>query len=217
MTSGLEWTHRHHEQLQDHWWWRPGWKVGTRFYAWHITVDDQPGLHELVDIYQAELAVVPGLDLIPREWLHLTMQGVGFVEDVPVERLDAILEAARNRLGKIDPVVAHFERPVVTAEAVIMPPNPLEPFDQLRTAVRSAIGDVVGPDAVTENADDYRPHVSLAYFNAERPAHFAVQAVSRVEGAPAETTIRAVSLIEMHRDNRMYEWRTIESVALGKR
>lgn len=215
MTSRPEWTHRHHEQLRDHWWWRPGWKVGTRFYAWHITVDDQPGLHELVDAYQAELRGVDGLDLIPREWLHLTMQGVGFVEDVRPERLEAIVAAARHRLGQIAPVVAHFGRPVVTAEAVIVPPTPLEPFDALRTAVRAAIGDVLG--AVTENADDFRPHISLAYANAEGPAHSAVQAVSKIEAVPAETTIRAVSLIEMHRDNRMYEWQTIDSIPLGKR
>ena len=39
MTSAPDWTHKHADQLTDHWWWRPGWKVGTRFYAWHINTD----------------------------------------------------------------------------------------------------------------------------------------------------------------------------------
>ncbi|MFC0628285.1 2'-5' RNA ligase family protein [Kribbella deserti] len=217
MTSSPEWTHRHHEELRDHWWWRPGWKIGTRFYAWHITVDDQPGLHELAERYQAELATVPGLDLIPRDWLHLTMQGDGFVEDVPPEQVEAILAAARNRLGEIAAFEAHFGRPVVTAEAIILPPDPVEPFDQLRTAVRAAIGDALGPTAVPEEANGYRPHISLAYVNAQQPAANAIQAIERVTAGAARTSIRTVSLIEMHRDNRMYEWRTVEAVRLANR
>jgi hypothetical protein len=28
------------DELANHWWWRPGWQVGTRFYTWHVTVAD---------------------------------------------------------------------------------------------------------------------------------------------------------------------------------
>lgn len=36
-----------------------------------------------------------------------------------------------------------------------------------------------------------------------------------VTADPTNLTINAVSLIETHRDNRMYEWRTVEAVPLG--
>lgn len=41
--------------------------MGTRFYAWHVTLDGQGGLHALADKYVDALAAVPTLDVIPRE------------------------------------------------------------------------------------------------------------------------------------------------------
>jgi len=35
------------EQMIDHWWWRPGWSVGRKFYTWHLTFADQPQAHRL--------------------------------------------------------------------------------------------------------------------------------------------------------------------------
>ncbi len=211
------WGYRHADELVDHWWWRPGWGVGTRFFAWHVnTFEDPAPLHRLVTQYQGELSTVPGLDLIPLEWLHLTMQGVGFVEDVPPARVDALLGAARVRLGELEPAKVRFHRPVVAREAVLLPSDPLEPLQTIRYAVRAAIADVFGADGVPEDADGYRPHISLAYANAPQPARAAVAAVDRVAPAPADLTVNAVSLIEMHRDNRMYEWRTVEVVTLGR-
>ncbi|MDT5026262.1 MAG: hypothetical protein QOE61_2688, partial [Micromonosporaceae bacterium] len=32
----------HTDDLRDHWYWRPGWSVGRRFYTWHLTFADQP-------------------------------------------------------------------------------------------------------------------------------------------------------------------------------
>ncbi|RZT20125.1 2'-5' RNA ligase superfamily protein [Kribbella sp. VKM Ac-2569] len=188
-----------------------------RFYAWHInTFEDPAPLHRLVTQYQAELSTVPGLDLIPLEWLHLTMQGVGFVEDVPPARVDALLGAARARLRELEPAKVRLHRPVVAREAILLPSDPLEPPQTIRYAVRAAIADVFGADGVPEGAEGYRPHISLAYANTPQPARAALAAVIRVVPAPADLTVNAVSLIEMHRDNRMYEWRIIEVVPLGR-
>ncbi|WP_197523346.1 hypothetical protein [Actinokineospora pegani] len=37
--------------MRDHWWWRPGWKVGRSFYTWHFTFADQPQVAELLARY----------------------------------------------------------------------------------------------------------------------------------------------------------------------
>ncbi|MFK4083348.1 2'-5' RNA ligase family protein [Kribbella sp. NPDC020789] len=217
MTSSPEWTYRHADELVDHWWWRPGWQVGTRFYAWHInTFEDAVPLHSLAAQYQAELSTVAGLDMIPRQWLHMTMQGVGFVEDVSSAQVDALLAAARARLGEVEPVRARFQRPVVRPEAVILPPEPVEPIQQIRYVVRAAIADVFGADGVPEAAEGYLPHISVAYVSTPQSAAPTLEAISRVTPDPVDLTVRAVSLIEMHRDNRMYEWQTIEAVPLGQ-
>jgi hypothetical protein len=64
-------------RMRDHWWWR----VGRHLYTWHVTFEGQTDLHRLVRAYQARLDL-PGLDLVPVAWLHLTMQGVGFTDEV---------------------------------------------------------------------------------------------------------------------------------------
>jgi 2'-5' RNA ligase len=216
VTSANEWTYKHADQLTDHWWWRPGWKVGTRFYAWHInTFEDAAPLHRLAALYQAELSSVPGLDMIPQQWLHLTMQGVGFVEDVSTSQIDALLSAARSRLSELQPLKVRLQRPVIRPEAIALAPDPVEPVQEIRHTVRAAIADVFGPDGVPDNADGYQPHISLAYVSIPQPVVPTLEAINRVTAAPADLTINAVSLIEMHRDNRMYEWRTIEAVPLG--
>jgi hypothetical protein len=56
----------HADHVRNHWWWRPGWRQGRRFYTRHLTFDDQPQLHALVDAYRDSFAQLPGLDLIPR-------------------------------------------------------------------------------------------------------------------------------------------------------
>lgn len=213
VTSGDERDRGHGGELVDHWWWRPGWGVGRRFYAWHVNGFGE-ALHRLVGVYQRELSTVAGLDLIPGEWLHLTMQGVGFVEDVLPRQVDALRAAARRRLGDLDTVTVRLHRPVVHPEAVLLPAVPDGPLQTIRYAVRAAIGDVFG--AVPENADGYHPHISLAYSNADQPAAPILEALDRATPAPVDLTIGSVSLIELHRDNRLYEWQTVERIPLGR-
>jgi hypothetical protein len=34
----------HADAVRRHWYWRPGWGVGTRFHTWHITLEAQSAL-----------------------------------------------------------------------------------------------------------------------------------------------------------------------------
>jgi 2'-5' RNA ligase len=216
MFESTERTQRHATELRDHWWWRPGWHVGTRFYAWHITFDDAPDLHQLADFWQDRLRAFDYLDLIPHRWLHLTMQGIGMVEDVPDETRDRIVAAVRQRLAELSPVHVTFHRPVVRAEAIAMPPNPSSAVDAIRRAVRAGMAEIIGTNALPERADGFQPHVSLAYVNRRQSASAVVEAIENAdEPAEAASPITHASLIEMHRDNRMYEWRTIASPQIG--
>ena len=85
-------------RMADHWWWRPGWQPGRRMYTWHFTFDGQPAVHDLAAAYQARLAGLPDLDMIPARWLHLTTQGVGFTDEVTDSETDALLAATEKRL-----------------------------------------------------------------------------------------------------------------------
>lgn len=89
--------------MRDHWWWRPGWRVGRSFYTWHITFADQPAAHRLVDHYARVLDGLPTLDRVPLRWLHLTMQGLGFTDEVGHDDVEQIVHATRAHIAQLAP------------------------------------------------------------------------------------------------------------------
>ena len=136
--------------VRNHWWWRPGWRTGRHFYACHLTLDNQPQLRELVRHYQDALAHLPGLDLIPAQWLHITMQGIGFADEISAADLAAVTERLGKQLRAVEPPVATFHRPTIRSEAVLLKAEPPEPLYQLRLAMYDAIAAVLGPAKFSE-------------------------------------------------------------------
>jgi 2'-5' RNA ligase len=204
-----------HDAMTDHWWWRPGWRVGTRFYAWHITQDDQPEVCDLAQRYRAAVSTIETLDPVPDEWLHMTMQGVGHVEDINIAALDFVTLRVADRLRALAPVTTSYQRADITSEAVILAPDDHEAFAEVRRAIRAGITDALG--ACPESEDGFRAHVSVAYGNAAADVAPIREALDRAElAAPSTTTYTKVSLIRMHRDQRMYEWDVIREVPLGE-
>ncbi|MFF5233652.1 2'-5' RNA ligase family protein [Dactylosporangium sp. NPDC000521] len=205
----------HAAEVRDHWYWRPGWGVGSRFYTWHITFSDQPSAAALADQYRDVLSPQPSLDIIPIEWLHLTMQGIGFVDQVPPADVDAIVEAARVRCAKLSPLQLTIGTPHVDSESIQIAVQPAEPVRQLRSAIRASIADVWGDDRVPEAAEPYNPHMSLAYVNAPGPGAPLVQMLDNAPQIKADALIRSCQLIVLNRDEGMYVWEPYATVALG--
>ncbi len=197
--------------MADHWWWRPGWQPGARFLTWHLTFENAPQVHRIAADYRRILADVPGLDLVPDQWLHLTMQGLGFAQDVV--DVAAIVDAARVRLAEIPAFDVSFDRPAVTPEAIRWEAAPGEPVAAVRTAIREAIADV-WPE-VPEKADGFGPHISIAYSGSDGPAAPVLAAIAAAPSAPATARITHADLILLNRDHRMYEWEPVASVPLG--
>lgn len=200
------------DRMANHWWWRPGWRVGRRMYTWHVTFDDKPAIHDLAAKYQAKLAGLPGLDLIPARWLHLTTQGVGFTDEVSDSDVDAIVGATRTRLSALAPIAATLGPVTVTPEAILLDVAPLPLLRRLREELRAAIIDVLGPQRLME-PEDWTPHVSVAYSNSTAPAAEYVAAVA--DGETENALIDRVQLIVLGRDQHMYEWTTRADVPLG--
>lgn len=202
-------------EMTNHWWWRPGWQVGTRFYAWHITLDGQDELHSLIDTYQDALKPFPTLDLIPRQWRHITLQGLGHVEDVSDQQRDEAVQAVAERLARLGPIDSTFERAVIFREAIALPPSNPDVYADLRREIRSGISDAWG--WCPESTNGFRAHTSVAYSNDVAPARKVRIALdSGRPTTPAASTFREVSLISMHRDARMYQWSHSRAIALAK-
>lgn len=199
-------------ELMNHWWWRPGWREGRRFYTWHLTFQDAPEVHRLAADYRRALAPVPGLTLVPDQWLHLTMQGLGFVGEVKERDVDAIVALAAVHLTDVQPFELLLTRPTITPEAIRWDPDSTGPA-AVRDAIRAAIGQVW--PQVPEPAKDFGAHLTIAYSSADGPDTAVRAALDAVNVPPATARITAAELIVLNRDHRMYEWTTRARVPLG--
>jgi hypothetical protein len=205
--------------VRDHWWWRPGWAPGRHFYACHLTFEDQPSVQQLVLDYQAALAGLGGLDLIPGRWLHLTMQGIGFTDQISEDEIAAVTGALQEHFRTVTPPVVTFHRPAVWPDAITLPATPASALRQLRQGAYDVIQAVLGQDRMHEPPEtiaQYRPHVSVAYINAPGLAQPIVSALPRARPEPVTTALDSASVLTFHRDNRMYEWTTAIRLPIGQ-
>lgn len=200
------------DRMKNHWWWRPGWQVGTRFYAWHVTLDGQGDLHRLVDDIQHALADVPTLDPVPRRWRHITMTGMGHVRDVPDDLRDAAIENVRAAVQGLGPIDTTFQHVSIFAEAVAVRPVNPDAFTVLQNAAQRATADVI-PGADQHNPR-FRAHVTAHYSHDDGDPDALRHRLNALRPAPAQARFTQLDLIRMHRDRHMYEWEVVDSVAL---
>jgi 2'-5' RNA ligase len=208
------------QRMIDHWWWRPGWSVGRRYYMWYVTFHGDEAVRGLARAYERRLRV-PILDVVPGEWLHLTTLGVAFVDEVDEIDVLRIAEVARRRLAGLAPITVQLGPAVVYPEVVRLQVTPSEPLAALREELRAAVADVWGADRVLEgdhaffSDQGFVPHVSLAYSNRDADMQSILDAVRRDEPAPVTTTIRRLDLVAVHRDSHMYQWTTLTHADLA--
>jgi 2'-5' RNA ligase len=162
-------------------------------------------VHQLAADYAPVLNDLPTLDPVSVRWLHLTMQGIGFTDEVDRDDVDAIADAVRDRCAALAPFTITLGPARVDPEALMLPVHPAQPVARLRATIRAAIADVWGPDNVPEDADGFRPHVSLAYSNAAGPAEPIIQRLGAQPVTAAEITVHRAALIDLNRDHKVYE------------
>jgi 2'-5' RNA ligase len=201
-------------EVRDHWYRRPNWRPGRSFYTWHVIFPGDSVLADLHASYQGLVGSLPGITPVPVQWLHLTLQGIGFADKVPQADLDPIIEAAQRRLEQFQPFAIKLGSAVVDVESLQLPVAPVDRLRRLRAQLRAAITDVWGRDSVPA-LPELDPHISLGYWNQVAPAEPLRQQVDSHSGRGATTDISRVSLINLNRDHHRYEWTTYASLPLG--
>ena len=201
--------------INEHWWWRPGWRPGRRMYTFHITFAHHPEVAELAARAQSRLDGLPGLDLIPARWLHLTTQGIGFTDEVPAEALAAIEAAARTRLAALQPATITLGPARSASEGITFWATPEHALDDIRAATRDAIAHVWSPDRVPDS-EDWAPHVSIAYASTTGPSGAYDQALDG-DNSTVTVTPSAVQLIALSRDTHLYQWTTTAELPVEER
>src|SRR4051794_864879 len=112
------------ERMTDHWWWRPGVRPFRRLYVWHILFAGHPEVAELAERCHARLAGIPGLDLVPAPWLHMTTQIVGFADEIEEGEVTAMIDGVTERFRRIEPIPIVLGRPLHHTEAVVLGIHP---------------------------------------------------------------------------------------------
>lgn len=189
------------------------WDAGERYYTVHVTFHEQHQLHEHAQAWRRVLAPYDQLDLVPDEWLHLTMQGLGRAGAVDQGQVEAIADRAGARLAKLSGFEVSVGDPVFTPDAVRFEPQPAAPVAGARRAVREAIGEIW--PQVPERADGFVPHITAGYGNQDADARALVAAIEAAEIPPVTIEITHVDVILLGRDEGTYTWNLMRPMRLA--
>jgi 2'-5' RNA ligase len=201
---------------RDHWWWRPGWRKGRSFYTWHITFSSSDPIRQIVSSYAPIIIGLNTLDPVEIDGIHLTLQGIGFTDEVSGVDIKRIVASTLPRCAQLEPIKARLDEPRIDEEALHMNVRPVEQIAHVKLALRSGIGDVWGHENVPESMDGFRPHITLAYSNGVASIDRINSAIKECSLPVADILIPSVSLIELNRDCGRYEWTKLATVTLGR-
>ncbi len=158
---------------------------------------------------------------MPAAWLHLTVQAVGYSDEMPAPAVAAVVEGVRGRVTALEPFDLVFDRPTIYGEAVAIRTRPDPPIERLRDAVRAGIGAALGDGAVPtapEQAHGFLPHVTIAYSRVDTDATPYAVALAGVEQPPTIVPITAITLIRQERllaPYWIYRWTTEATAVLS--
>jgi 2'-5' RNA ligase len=150
--------------LADHWTWRPDWAAERPCLLWYLTFTGQPALVDLVDRARGRLSSVPAVDPVPAPWLHLTLDDVGFEDEVAPEQVRDVVEGVHVAMAE-QPLPPLELGPVNTmVDSLVLEAGPADALERLRDRLRACTDEVL-PGAASA-LDAFWPHVTLAYSNA---------------------------------------------------
>jgi 2'-5' RNA ligase len=156
---------------------------------------------------------VPTLDAVPLPWLHLTLDDIGFVDQLSPGQIEAVVESGLSATDgwKMPPVTLG---PVDTMEdALVLRASPKAELGQLRDRLRDSTETVLGPDA-TSGLRDFRPHVTVAYSNGDCDQRTVMEPLGAVSSDQVVAAPPQLTLAEVTRRNRHYQWTARAAITL---
>lgn len=132
--------------------------------------------------------------------------------------LHSLADALTRELGKIDPPTVTFRYLTVRPEAIYLKAHPAEALYPLRARMYRAVVSVLGASSSAEDMPSpaqFVPHVSIAYVSADGETQPIAKALQTTATTLVTATFRKASLLEFHRDHRMYEWTSARPIGIG--
>ncbi len=176
---------------------------------WYLTFDDIPEMAAVARGLAPRLKH-PLLDVIPAQWLHVTLVEVGYADELRQGAVDHLIKVAesissslvtpRIELGPLDAIPG----------AVVLRAGPESRLATLRLLL-SSISSSEWPKSHPGDPIVFIPHVSLAYLNGPGDATKLLERLPQLPvmrlGAPT-LTLAAVT-----RRDRHYKWSALANIA----
>jgi 2'-5' RNA ligase len=200
------------EETANHWWQRPGRTPGRELYHWHMLFHDRPAVRDLAARAQERLAGMPGLDMVPLQWLHVTTYIAPFVDEMSEDQVTAMVERARCSLNNVAPIPVTLGRILYHPQAITLAIEPFRALDPVLDAVRAAVHSV-GCEGHTDT-NPWMPHVSVAYCNTSGPYAPIIASLGR-RLPSVDVKIASVSLVAQAQVGHTWQWRPVAEVQFG--
>jgi 2'-5' RNA ligase len=179
---------------------------------WFMLFGEHPQAAGLAHAGQARLAGLPGLDLVPQEWLHITTLIAGFSDEIAADQVDAMADHARRLLARTPPVKITLGRVLYHPRAIMLDAGPPDTLEPVLRAVQAATRAATGHDG-SLYSEPWTPHITLAYSNTVRPAAPVIEALGR-ELPRREITVSSISLVSQAPE-QLWTWHPVAQVPFG--
>jgi 2'-5' RNA ligase len=198
--------------MADHWSPQPGVDPKRPQLMWLMLLHNHPEVAELALTAHERLAGLPGLDLVPPQWLHVTTLIAGFADEITAEQADAMVAEAGRQLAQIPAITVRLGRVLYHPQAIMLDARPATVLAPALKAVQAATSAATGRDGRLYH-EPWTPHVTLAYSNSVQPAEPVIKALGR-DLPPCEVAIGSISLVAQAPE-QLWTWRVVAEVPFG--
>ncbi len=201
------------DEIKDHWAWRPEWTPHRPRLLWYLTFEGAPDVRAAAappgDVLRAA-----GADVVPPEWLHLTMNHVGFADELDERAVRASADEVGRRLRDEEPFELTLGPVHQLSDAVVLEAGPAEPLQKLRGTVVGAMAHtgMAEPDDIDEV---FWPHVSLCYLNSRTDRARVGEMVRTADHSTVSVRCDRLFQVLVTRTGAHYRWQVLEDVKLG--
>ncbi len=171
----------------------------------------------------AEIAAAvdtPAYGLVGPDGLHLTLQEIGFIDELDATAIAAIERAVAQVAADTPPFHASVSGVGSFADAAFFQVEPWEPVREIRRKLWTACPTLRGhgPSAdVPALEGGIAPHISIAYYNDTAPSSAIAERLARFRGLTLPPfAVTTISLVATRQPTQAYfQWDVLGRFALG--
>lgn len=194
------------------------WPKTGRLHVYALPPDD--GLATMAAAYQHLLATrgLPNLSHQPGRWLHLSVERLNhYLDELTDTQLSALTTALREHVAAVPAFTLQIGPALVATHTITLDAVPDQPWRDLRSAVRHAAAEALGPDTIDPMTGHGRPHVTVAYATGHVDIEPHLGALNHVRAGRATFPISTAHLLAVHQhaDTGTYTWEPVDTFRLG--